>query len=386
MPHDEPQIRCGQSCASDAEQAVAEFREQIWQPDLKLVVFFCASTYDTERLAGAILRAFPGIPTVGCTTAGEIGPAGYRRGSLTGAGLAGEHFRAATGCLESLQSFEFSRAQRLAHDLELRVGSNDGQGNGGYSFGLLMVDGLSTREEAVTHALHASLRGIPLVGGSAADDLHFSGTLVYHDGRFHRDAAVVALVRTDFPVRTFKSQHFVYRDERLVVTDADAQRRVVYELNGFPAAAEYARLIGTTPEQLTPQCFAASPVIVLIDGTDYVRSIQKANPDGSLTFYCAIENGLVLRVASGVDLLDELARTLAELRGEIGELQAVFAFDCVLRNLEMEQKGQKTAAAEQFRRHHVVGFATYGEQYGGVHVNQTLTGVAIGRLPGSVRG
>jgi hypothetical protein len=26
----------------------------------------------------------------------------------------------------------------------------------------------------------------------------------------------------------------------------------------------------------------------------------------------------------------------------------------------------------------VVGFNTYGEQYGGVHVNQTLTGVAIG--------
>jgi hypothetical protein len=26
-----------------------------------------------------------------------------------------------------------------------------------------------------------------------------------------------------------------------------------------------------------------------------------------------------------------------------------------------------------------VGFSTYGEQFNGIHVNQTLTGVAIGR-------
>jgi hypothetical protein len=27
----------------------------------------------------------------------------------------------------------------------------------------------------------------------------------------------------------------------------------------------------------------------------------------------------------------------------------------------------------------IVGFSTYGEVYGGLHVNQTLTGVAFGR-------
>ena len=32
------------------------------------------------------------------------------------------------------------------------------------------------------------------------------------------------------------------------------------------------------------------------------------------------------------------------------------------------------------RENHVIGFSSYGEQYGGVHVNQTLTGVAIGQL------
>lgn len=38
-------------------------------------------------------------------------------------------------------------------------------------------------------------------------------------------------------------------------------------------------------QDLGPMRFAASPVVVMIDGTDYVRSIQKANQDGSLTFF-----------------------------------------------------------------------------------------------------
>jgi hypothetical protein len=32
-----------------------------------------------------------------------------------------------------------------------------------------------------------------------------------------------------------------------------------------------------------------------------------------------------------------------------------------------------------FAENKVIGFATYGEQYNAMHVNQTFTGVAIGR-------
>jgi hypothetical protein len=31
-----------------------------------------------------------------------------------------------------------------------------------------------------------------------------------------------------------------------------------------------------------------------------------------------------------------------------------------------------------FRLNNTVGFNTYGEQFAGVHINQTLTGIAIG--------
>jgi hypothetical protein len=117
-------------------------------------------------------------------------------------------------------------------------------------------------------------------------------------------------------------------------------------------------------------------------GANYVRSIQKANPDGSLTFYCAIEEGLVLRVARGVDLVEDLDRALAGIRTEIGRPQLVVGFDCILRKLEIASRGDVDRVDALFRENNGIGFNTYGEQYCGVHVNQTLTGIAIGAALG----
>ncbi len=132
--------------------------------------------------------------------------------------------------------------------------------------------------------------------------------------------------------------------------------------------------------------FAASPVVVLINGVDYVRSIQKANPDGSLTFYCAIDEGLVLRVARGVDLIENLQQAFERVRADIGVPQAVFGCECILRNLEIRQCGLIDQVARIFSDNNTVGFNTYGEQYGGVHVNQTFTGIAIGDGAGDADG
>jgi len=137
--------------------------------------------------------------------------------------------------------------------------------------------------------------------------------------------------------------------------------------------------------ELSPQRFATSPVVVMIDGTDYVRSIQKANADGSLTFFCAIEEGVVFRVAHGVDLMENLEQTFDKIREEIGPPQLVIGCDCILRNLEVSQNGLKDRVGEIFSRNNTVGFSTYGEQFHGVHVNQTLTGIAIGSAPESTR-
>lgn len=360
-------------------EAVREFHKGVSQPDAGLVLFFCSVEYDLDAIAQEMERQFAGIQVIGCTTAGEFGPAGYRGHSICGASFPAGSFDAVSGLIPHLQQFESSAGQAFAQTQLQRLETRAPQAEAGNTFALLLIDGLSEREEVVTRVLQNALGNVPLVGGSAGDGLNFARTHVYVDGRFHRDAAVVALFSTPRPFTIFKTQHFVPMNERLVVTEADAAHRVVREINGLPAAEEYARVIGADPHNLPPTAFAASPIVVLLDGGYYVRSIQSANPDGSLKFFCAIEEGLVLRVARGVDLVANLTEAFDQVRREIGPPEMVLGCDCILRKLEIFKSGLTHEVSGIFERNNAIGFSTYGEQYRGVHVNQTLTGIAIGR-------
>lgn len=371
-------VRTAQSCAVDARTAVRELHAGIHQPDTELVIFFCSSLYDLDTVAEEVNRLFAGLTVVGCTTAGEIGPAGYRTHSLSGVSFSAPAFSAVAGRLSHLQQFEIARGRRLPQVLLQQLESRAPTADIRDCFAFLMIDGMSLREEAVARALQDGLGEIPLFGGSAGDDLELAHAWVFHEQRFHSDSAVMVLGHTTLPFEIFKTQHFVSEAERLVVTEADVSHRIVKEINGLPAAQEYARVVGVHVSDLTPKCFASSPVVVAIDGTDYVRSIQRANPDGTLSFFCAIDEGLVLRVVRGVDLLGNLEQAFEALHTSVGPLETVIACDCVLRNLEVTQNGLKASVEAVMHRNNVVGFSTYGEQYRGVHVNQTLTGIAFG--------
>lgn len=367
-----------QSCATDAREAVREFHAAVVRPDMALVIFFCSSEYDLEVLAEEMRGLFAGVQVVGCTTAGEIGPAGYREHSLAGASFPAGGFNAVSGRIDRLQQFEIATGRAFTQELLQRLESHAPQADSDNSFALLLIDGLSVREEPVTRTLQSALGRLPLVGGSAGDGLNFGSTHVYFEGRFYSDSAILILVTTRLPFKLFKTQHFVATDERLVVTEADTALRIVKEVNGLPAAQEYARIMGIDASNLDPMRFAAWPVMVMIDGGNYARSIQKVNPDGSLTFFCAIEDGLVLRVAKGVDLLENLEQAFTQIRAEIGPPQLVLGCDCILRKLEISQGSLKDRVGDVLLRNNTIGFNTYGEQFHGMHVNQTLVGIAIG--------
>lgn len=113
-------------------------------------------------------------------------------------------------------------------------------------------------------------------------------------------------------------------------------------------------------------------------GDDYcVRSIARVNPDRSLTLLCAVDQGTVLNLGRGGDILSQLERELPASDDAV-----VIGCDCILRRLELERRGLADAVGRYLGRHNVVGFSTYGEQYNGTHLNQTFVGVAIGDLRG----
>ena len=87
---DERTVRIAQSCAQDPAAAVEALHDGLRQPDISLVLFFCSSEYDRDALAAEMARRFAGVPVVGCTTAGEIGPLGCRDHSVAGVSFAAE--------------------------------------------------------------------------------------------------------------------------------------------------------------------------------------------------------------------------------------------------------------------------------------------------------
>lgn len=221
---------------------------------------------------------------------------------------------------------------------------------------------------------------MPLIGGSAGDGLSFNATFVYADGQFLSNAAVLGLFETEAPFTAFKFQHFVPTRELLVITEADAESRTVLEINGEPAARAYARALGLGIEDLSPGIYSRFPVMLKLGEDYYVRSIQQCNDDLSLTFYCAIAKGIVLRLGEAVNPLKAAEKAFADVHRLVPNPGLIIGCDCILRRLEFEQTGQIREVGELLVKNRVVGFSTYGEQFNALHMNQTFTGLAIGAL------
>ncbi len=371
-------LRTAVSHRSNPAEAVAELASDLCHASLGFVLFFCSVEYPLEALSRALNEVFADIPVAGCTSAGEITPAGYARGSIVAIGFDRRHFELAPALVESLHAFDLPCAQRLVDDLLGRCRERALAPLADNSFVVTLLDGLSSSEESVIATLDAALGSIPSFGGSAGDDNRLARTHVFCQGRFHTEAAVVLMVNTPLPFEVFTTHHLRPRHEKLVVTAVDRESRRVLELNAAPAVEAYAALVGQPVARLGPELFARHPLAVRIGDHYYVRSIQRANEDGSLSFYCAVENGIVLTAMTSEPIHGELAQTLRGLELRLGPHELVIGCDCFLRRLELEVLGEDEAVSDLLSRSRVIGFNTYGEQYHGIHINQTFTGVAIG--------
>ena len=369
-------VRTGHAPSEDAAAAFSQIAEQIGKDGLCLIVLFVSPDSDLAEIVEQCQACFGATPVIGCTTAGEISPAGYATEEIVAVGFPSSHFCAATLLIDDLENLEKSD---LAGDLvDLRLDLASVSHGWETEFAFLMVDGLSLLEDQLVSFLSVSLGSTPLFGGSAGDGLDFRKTFVLHEGALHRNAAVLSLFRTKCEVEVFTFDHLVPTDRKMVVTEADPDRRVVREINAETAAREYARLVGKDPEQLSPFIFAAHPVVVKVGGEHHVRAIQKVEPNGDLTFFAAIDEGLVLTVAEPKDMETHLEEALASLeKPGRGRPETIIACDCILRRLEAEQKQAVRGLSRVLSENRVIGFSTYGEQANSVHVNQTMTGAAI---------
>jgi hypothetical protein len=357
--------------------AIAAARAELAGDIFQHIIVFFSIDHDPEILLDALKQHFHDTPVSGCSTAGEVGPLGMMQGGIVLIAFPEAGFRVLSEIIPEIDSAGVEKASEIARRLRIQLIGGASRSSKDHVFALVLADGLSNREEALTAALHWSLDDIELIGGSAGDGLAFQHTALIHRGRLIRRGAILFVIETASPFRVFKTQNFEPTPIKLVVTAADSENRIVYELNAEPAAREYAAAIGLLPDDLGPFSFASYPLVVKVGGDYYCRSIRNMNPDGSLSFFCAIDEGLVFTVARPRDMLRSTQETFEEIEGSLGGTDFVLGFDCILRRLDAESRQVRHKVEGLYQRYGVAGFHTYGEQFNAMHLNQTLTGIAF---------
>jgi hypothetical protein len=358
------------------EECARELRATVGSMELSLVVFFASPVYDPERLGAALAKEFGNVPSVGCSTAGEITSGrmlknsvvlmAFDRGTIEEA-----HVQTLDGKLDA--AVEVGRA---ADALGRDVGRPLARLSPERYVGLVLHDGVNTAEERVMDRL-CQLTNVPFVGGSAGDGFAFKGTYVFENFRPQHGKTALCLLRPTRPFAILKTQCFKVLDNTLTATEVDVDRRTVKRFNGRPAAAEYAAQLGVSVEE-APKHFLSHPVGVVVgENEPFVRAPARFEGD-DMVFYCQLAQGVtanLLEMTGGI--VEQTRADLAAALSRFGPCSGIIDFDCVLRMMTIDSLKISEAYGRVFESVPTVGFSTYGESYIG-HINQTATMLLLG--------
>lgn len=369
------QIKRGYSINPNPQMAVDELYEQIAQDRNDLIMAFVSSNYHLQTIEQA-LNNLNAKKIVGATTAGEIANDGLVVNSISGFSLKSDLLVFHIYDIDDLETFTIKDslrvAQEIVHNLKFNTFLNPKK-----IFGILLIDGLSTKEEQIISILSNTFNNIPIVGGSAGDNLNFVKTQVYLNYLFKSNRAAFIIVESELPFEIIKTHHFVPTDKILKVTKANPNLHTVYEINNEPAALYYSKLIGVPKEELSPKYFSKNPFIENYYGDWYIREIIHTNPDDSLQFACAVEENKIYNLGKAQNITKNLEEKFQAVERKINGIDLLLGFDCSFRRIEIEGTKSEEEYNQILKKYNAIGFNTYGEQCYSLHMNHTFTGIAI---------
>jgi hypothetical protein len=371
--------------SADAKQIARELVEQLGAETPALVLFFVSSKLAFADVAKAVAEAFPASLTVGCTTCGEIGPEGCSVGRVSALALAAP-LRARAVLLEQVAELKYERYVEAIDVLIAQLLDADGstlaQRPDDFVF-LSLTDGLSGTEELLLAALAGAASKVPLVGGSAADDFEFKATQVALGERVSTGSAVLLLLEPNRPFAAFHLNHYTHAGAPIVVTEADPARRLVSRLDGYPAIPFLAKLVGVDEQRLRDDPFGTLGARQAVFGFEvgpetFMRSVMSIVGEDLLMGGSLEEGALIYPMAAG-DVVDATREGLARALERVPDPEGLLLFNCGGRIWEAAARGLISALAAAMQPIPAAGFTTYGEQFGTVQINHTLTGLVFGR-------
>jgi hypothetical protein len=356
--------------------------------DPKLLIVFCSPGHDLHALSAELRRQAPGVPLIGCTTAGEIAASGPSESSVVVTALGGDGFSVQTAV-----ATEASRDLRAAGAQVARC--LPGREERPHKVLIMLSDGLAGDQQEIVRGAYGVLgAAVPLVGGCAGDDLQMAETHQLYGDQVLTDSVVAASIVSDAPFG-IGVRHGWRRvgDPMLVTASAGNQ---VYTLDDQPALDVYLEHLGVDPSADRDHAWVARLALThpfglgRPSGEDEVRFISGGDPDErSLSCIAEVPQGALVWIMEG-DAASVLEATEAACGDSLAALGGksplgVIAFDCIARRGVLGDTGIRTEIdrlAAVVPGIPVAGFYTYGEiarTHGlrGFH-NQTLVVLSVG--------
>jgi hypothetical protein len=378
----------GRSDLDDARAAgVAAAEGALTGADPKLLVVFCSDSYDLDELVEGIRALAPGVPLIGCSTAGEIATDGPGDAGVVVTAIGGSGFSATTA-VATEASFRLREAGAEAAACIERVEPRR------HRVLLLLTDGLAGDQQEIVRGAYSVVgAGIPLVGGCAGDDLRMKGTHQLHEGAVLTDAVVAAALASDAPIGIGVRHGWRRVGDPMLITRSEGTH--VHEIDDRPALDVYLdRLDAPDAARTDPAAFThfaqTHPLgLAAHRGEEHVRFIGEADFERrSLISIAQVPQGGRAWLMEGDDE-SVLNATDAACRAALDGLEGepplgVLAFDCIARRGILGDAGIRTEisrVSENLGEAPVAGFYTYGEiarthGVSGFH-NQTLVVLAV---------
>ncbi len=389
-----PSIKVGFSSKKDPYLAVEEVFKKIQQEESKLIIFFAPATYNHFLLNKAFRKKIPiKIPFIGCSSlrvkvpgvriVDNITPEGFKEG-LVAMSIASKDIEVSVRLMKNIKKDWKEESKRAlveaAKDLNIDPKNTDPK----RFFGILLCDFASQREEHILESLYGRSNFLFIGGGATGKHSLIKGVLPgmihTHDGVF-RDAALIALVKTEIPFKIDMTTSIVPTDTKIIITKA--KDRIVYEINKKPAASEYARLL-KVPKLLlgTKQLgnywlFTDHPFGLMVKDRAFVRDVAWRDGD-KLMMGSNAKEGEELYLMKREDIIAPTKKMIERIKNELGQISGMIMFQCGYRFFETYRTKKDKELFNILNIAPLIGLNSYGEYYGWASMAQTLTVLAFG--------
>jgi hypothetical protein len=230
--------------------ALAATHRALVGDEAKLLFAFVGINHDPATVLAGLRAGAPGVPVIGCSTHGEIGPDGPADGSVTVAAIGGPGFSVSTAVSTPLAGRQREAGAEVAacasrvEELPYRVV-------------VLLTDGHVREQEAILRGCYGTLgAGVPLFGGAAAEGWRMNRVFLLTDGQVLDDAVVAATIASEAPLSVAVRHGWRAVGEPMIVTGGGDGR--LYTLDDRPALDAYLDRLGAPPEAYTdPDAYKA---------------------------------------------------------------------------------------------------------------------------------